>query len=357
MIKKQATNLAAIRKGDGIIDKVYKGDTLRYNSAHSITYNLDGIVTPSQTKVKHNYPLVLSLTADDGTVLQSSSVLVMMGSTDITNTAYNSATNTISIASVTDNVTITAVATIIFEDAAVKAICTSNWGGTITDELTKNEAAAVTSLGGKFKGNTAITKFNELKFFKGLTSMYISGNSTSSQGEFYNCTNLTQVTLPAASISDMSGALRNTKIVVLDLSPLLQTGNMNGTCHNNSSMTKVILPGITFSGTSWAYTFRTCTSLSTIEIDGTADFSNVTTFNVPFYVCEDLETITGTVTGIKADISFVSSPKLTRESLLVIINGLAQVTTQKTLTLNAKAKARLTADDLAIATAKNWIVS
>lgn len=33
MIKKQATNLAAIRKGDDIIAKVYKGDTLRYNSA------------------------------------------------------------------------------------------------------------------------------------------------------------------------------------------------------------------------------------------------------------------------------------------------------------------------------------
>ena len=323
----------------------------------SITQTLDGVTSDAPSSVAWGDGLVVTLAADSDTQMSSSSVVVMMGGVDITSTAYDSATNTITIASVTGNVAITAAAAIIFADAAVKAICAANWGGTIAGEITKNEAAAVTSLGGKFKGNTTITKFNELKFFKGLTSMYISGNSTASQGEFYNCTNLTQVTLPAASISNMSGAFRNIKIGVLDLSPLLQTGNMNGTCHNNTSMTKVILPGITFSGDSWAYTFRTCSNLTTIEIDGTADFSNVTTFNVPFYACTDLETITGTVTGIKANISFASSPKLTRESLLVIINGLAQVTTQKTLTLHATAKARLTADDLAIATAKNWIVS
>ena len=138
------------------------------------------------------------------------------------------------------------------------------------------------------------------------------------------------------------------------MSPLTQTGNMNGICHNNTSLTKVILPGITLSGDSWAYTFRTCSNLTTIEIHGTADFSNVTTFNVPFYGCEKMETITGVITGIKANISFVSSLKLTRESLLVIINGLATVTTQKTLTLHPTAKERLTEDDIAIAPAKNW---
>lgn len=110
MIKKQATNLAAIRKGDGIIAKVYKGDTLRYNSAHSITYNLDGIVTPSQTKVKHNAPFTLSFTTESGKVLLPSTVMVTMGGTDITSTAYNSTTGQISIASVTGNVVINAIA-------------------------------------------------------------------------------------------------------------------------------------------------------------------------------------------------------------------------------------------------------
>ena len=241
-----------------------------------------------------------------------------------------------------------------FADQAVKALCVSNWGGNVVEgEITMGEAAAVTSLNGVFRGQD-ITTFDELRFFTGLTSLYITGNSTSSQGEFYNCTNLSSVKIPAVSLANTSGAFRNTKIGVLDLSPLAQTGNMNGVCHNNSSLTKVILPGITFSGNSWAYTFRTCSKLTTIEIHGTADFSNVTTFNVPFYGCSQLEHITGTVTGIKADISFASSPKLTRESLLVIINGLAQVATQKTLTLHATAKERLTEDDISIATAKNW---
>ncbi len=245
-----------------------------------------------------------------------------------------------------------------FADPVVKALCVENWGGNVVEgEITKEEATAVTSLNGVFRGNTQITSFDELRFFTGLTNLYISGNSTASQGEFYNCTNLESIKLPSVSLTNTSGAFRNTKIGVLDLSPLSQTGNMNGTFHNNTSLTKVILPGISFSGESWAYTFRTCNNLTTIEIDGTADFSNVKTFNVPFYSCSQLEHITGAITGIKADISFVTSPKLTRESMLVIINGLATVTTQRTLTLHATAKERLTEDDIAIATAKNWQIS
>ena len=110
MIKKQATNLAAIRKGDGIIAKVCKGDTLRYNSAHSITYILDGIVTPSQTKVKHNAPLTLSFTTETGKTLLPSTVRVTMGGVDITDTALRVLTNTIEIPSVTDAIEITAQA-------------------------------------------------------------------------------------------------------------------------------------------------------------------------------------------------------------------------------------------------------
>lgn len=120
MIKKQATNLAAIRKGDDIIAKVYKGDTLRYNSAHSITYILDGIVTPSQTKVKHNAPLTLSFTTETGKKLLPSTVRVTMGGVDVTSTAYKLATNTVEIPAVTGDVTITAGAASV--DSAYKPL-------------------------------------------------------------------------------------------------------------------------------------------------------------------------------------------------------------------------------------------
>lgn len=350
---RQAINSRGVVLTTDDVFSIYPDAIMRIG-IHKITTSFEGITSDAPLTIKDEKSLTINLTPESG--INIGLVTVLMGNDDITSTSYSN--GVISISSVTDDVSITAIGIIDFADSTVKSLCVSNWGGNVVEgEITKGEAAAVTSLGGVFRGRTDIKTFDELRFFTGLTSLYITGNSTGSQGEFYNCTNLASIKLPAVSLTNTSGAFRNTKIGVLDLSPLSQTGNMNGTFHNNSSLTKVILPGIAFSGNSWAYTFRTCSNLTTIEIDGTADFSNVTIFNVPFYGCSNLETITGTVTGIKANISFASSPKLTRESLLVIINGLTQVTTQCTLTLHATAKARLTADDIAIATAKNWTIA
>ena len=56
-----------------------------------------------------------------------------------------------------------------FADANVKALCIANWDTNLDGELDKAEAAAVTSLGEVFKGNTEITSFDELQYFTGLT--------------------------------------------------------------------------------------------------------------------------------------------------------------------------------------------
>ena len=58
-----------------------------------------------------------------------------------------------------------------FADANVKAICVSNWDASGDGELSKTEAAAVTTIGTIFKGNTTIGSFNELKYFTGLESL------------------------------------------------------------------------------------------------------------------------------------------------------------------------------------------
>jgi hypothetical protein len=58
---------------------------------------------------------------------------------------------------------------ITFADANVKAICVANWDTNGDGELSEEEAAAVTSLGVVFKGNTEITSFDELQYFTGLT--------------------------------------------------------------------------------------------------------------------------------------------------------------------------------------------
>ncbi len=81
------------------------------------------------------------------------------------------------------------IATVInFADANVKAICVTNWDKNGNGELEKDEAAAVTSLGEVFKNNTAITSFDELLYFTGLTKI--------SENAFYGCSKLNSVTIP-----------------------------------------------------------------------------------------------------------------------------------------------------------------
>lgn len=57
-----------------------------------------------------------------------------------------------------------------FEDPVTEAICTANWSSDGVG-LTKEDAAAVTSLGTAFKDNTEITSFNELEYFTGVKSL------------------------------------------------------------------------------------------------------------------------------------------------------------------------------------------
>ncbi|MBR5725408.1 MAG: leucine-rich repeat protein, partial [Muribaculaceae bacterium] len=83
---------------------------------------------------------------------------------------------------------------IVFADPNVKAICVANWDTNSSGELSYAEAAAVTSLGGVFSGNTTITSFEELQYFTGLSEI--------SAYAFYYCSNLTGVlNIPNSVIS------------------------------------------------------------------------------------------------------------------------------------------------------------
>lgn len=75
-----------------------------------------------------------------------------------------------------------------FADTNVKAVCIENWDTDGDGELSKAEAAAVTSLGTAFKQNNNITSFKELRFFTSLTSI--------STEAFYQCKSLTEVEIP-----------------------------------------------------------------------------------------------------------------------------------------------------------------
>lgn len=69
-----------------------------------------------------------------------------------------------------------------------KRVCVENWDANGDGELSKDEAAAVTSLNETFKNNQNITSFDELEYFTGLTSI--------GTYEFFSCYKLTSVIIP-----------------------------------------------------------------------------------------------------------------------------------------------------------------
>lgn len=75
-----------------------------------------------------------------------------------------------------------------FADDDVEAICVANWDTDNDGGISSDEAAAVTNLNQVFKANTDIKKFQELRYFTGLTEIGVS--------DFEGCTSLEIVELP-----------------------------------------------------------------------------------------------------------------------------------------------------------------
>ncbi len=85
------------------------------------------------------------------------------------------------------------VSIIDFADAYVRNLCLDENTGWDTDhdlQLSTDEAAAVTNLSQVFRGNTDIKKFQELRYFTGLTEIGVS--------DFEGCTSLEIVELPTS---------------------------------------------------------------------------------------------------------------------------------------------------------------
>lgn len=132
-----------------------------------------------------------------------------------------------------------------FEDKAVEAICVANWSSDGIG-LTEEDAAAVTSIGKWFKGNTDITSFDEFEFFKGVTSL--------EYGAFQGCTSLQEIALPTGCTT-------------------LADGSVNyGSFRDCSSLRKVVADGLTSLGYG---VFQNCSALSDLRIT----WANVTKIN------------------------------------------------------------------------------
>ncbi len=108
-----------------------------------------------------------------------------------------------------------------FADANVEAICLEHWDLDMDGLLQAEEATQVTDLGTAFQGNTAITSFDELQYFTGLTSFGTNafngctnlqsivipeGVTELLYGVFVNCSSLTTIEIPS-SVTSIAGSV------------------------------------------------------------------------------------------------------------------------------------------------------
>ena len=132
--------------------------------------------------------------------------------------------------------------------------------------------------------------------------------------------------------------------------------NLSGLFSNCQSLTSFTLPdGFGQSATNLTNCFSYCQSLTSLTLpDGFGGIATI--LDNCFIYCKSLTDITGNP-NFKISVSLAGSPKLTHDSLMVIINGLQTVTTNQKLTLGTANLAKLTDAEKKVATDKGWTLA
>lgn len=103
--------------------------------------------------------------------------------------------------------------------------------------------------------------------------------------------------------------------------------------------------------------FSNCQKLQTVsELDCSKLTSNLSSYNSPFYNCIALRNFDG-FKGLKVNMYLDRCYSLSYESLMNVINKLADGVSGKTLYLSQDCVNMLSDDDIAIATNKGWSIS
>ena len=177
-------------------------------------------------------------------------------------------------------------------------------------------------------------------------------SATNISSMFYNCSSL-------QSVGDLSGwdvsSATNISSMFSDCSSL-QTLDLSG--WNTNNVTKL------------DYMFMNA-KIKNLDISNWSNVSSVNSnYNISLY--SDIPTYVGGRTiddvisnnitifnGLKIGATGIMSTSADRASLRALINGLADLTgsTSRTVTLGSTLKAKLTEEDIAIATAKNWTIA
>lgn len=141
-----------------------------------------------------------------------------------------------------------------FEDKEVECICVENWGS--DGMITYEQAAEVSSLGNKFKGNVSIKSFKELRFFTGLTQL--------DKGEFGECTNLEDIELSESIVTFGTSVFKRSAIKTIDCK---NVEIIDGYAfHECNSLESVYAPKLKSANKGW--TFAYTKSLTLVHFGG-----------------------------------------------------------------------------------------
>ena len=237
----------------------------------------------------------------------------------------------------------------------------------------KNELIRSFDLSGwDFEAATDMTRF--LYFASGLQTLTLPenvmlGNVTNMSQCFYECRHLLSLDTSKwtlANVTDMNGCFYGCgSLQSLDTSKwtLANVTNMNACFYDCESLREIDLSSCNITKCrNWDHCFTTLDNLETLRI-GLIDFSPCGSIDLFMWGTNPRE-LTGTLRGIRNDFRAVSS-RMTRDSCMVVINGLEMVTEAKTLTLGVnnkpvslggKGSDPISDDDLKIATDKGWTV-
>ena len=110
MIKVGGHKIGEVRQGNDLYTAIYLGAEKIYSVANifTVTTTLTNVTSNAPASVQDGGSLTVTLTPASGMSIDT--VMVLMGGTDITATAYSN--GVVSIASVTENVSITASASV-----------------------------------------------------------------------------------------------------------------------------------------------------------------------------------------------------------------------------------------------------
>lgn len=167
-------------------------------------------------------------------------------------------------------------------------------------------------------------------------------NNKNFSNVFYNCYMLEDVSLININVNKALNWLSAFRISIY-------IGYLN--LKNISFSPKLI-------GYSYQYMFYNQQYLE--NINGDIDFTSInatTGTNLMFYACNNLKEVRFTKESLKYDLQMAQSRYLSLESLQSIIDGLGNVTTTRTLSLNSTAYNKLTEEQKQSATDKGWTIT